>query len=44
LRYHRVVLFENNVYKLAGTPYVLHLTKEYGLEIKKETPCHQIST
>lgn len=38
LRYCRVVIFEEGVYRLPGTPYVLHLHKEnqLGLQINKE--------
>ena len=38
LRYHKVVVFENGVCPLAGTPYTLRLDKEsqLGLQICKE--------
>ncbi|HEY4691592.1 MAG TPA: CRISPR-associated helicase Cas3' [Anaerolineae bacterium] len=36
LRYHRLLVFENGVCPLHGTPYVLRLTREFGLEITKE--------
>lgn len=38
LRFHRPVVFdETGVYRLEGTSYFLYLSKETGLEIRKET-------
>jgi CRISPR-associated endonuclease/helicase Cas3 len=36
LRYHRLVIFHDGVCPLAGTPYTLRLSREFGLEITKE--------
>jgi len=36
LRFHRLAVFDGGVCALEGTPYVLRLTRELGLEIDKE--------
>ncbi len=36
LRYHRVAVFTDGLCRIAGTRFVLRLTREFGLEILKE--------
>jgi len=36
LRYARAAMFRRGEYRLDGTPFVLHLSRERGLEIEKE--------
>lgn len=36
LKHHRVAVFENSRCQIAGTRYILRLTSQYGLEIRKE--------
>jgi len=36
LRYHRVAVFTDGVCRLEGAPYVLRLTRKFGLQIAKE--------